>query len=127
MESKVEDRKFAVEGQRGRFDLRLSTFDGQGPIVTEDDPWEQAVETAQLYEAELMALRLREAGFDARVLDQSFRQEPLPNVRSFAVVRVLVPAGQAEAARRLLAQPVDMPPDIELVEPQDEDSGDEKS
>jgi hypothetical protein len=116
--------------------------------VSENDPWEQVAEASQVYEAELMALRLREAGIDARVLDQSFRQEPLPNVRSFAVVRVLVPAEQAEEARRVLAQPVDMPPDIELVDesprsprdraeegtpeftsgvPDDENSGDEKS
>jgi hypothetical protein len=97
--------------------------------VTDDQgaAWEQVAEASQIYEAELMALRLREAGVEARILDQSFRQEPLPNVRSFAVVRVLVPAEQAEAARQLLAQPVDMPPDIELVGSEDEDSGGEKS
>ena len=70
--------------------------------------WEQIAETSQAYLAELMALRLREAGIEVRVLDQSFRQEPLPNVRAFAVVRVLVPADQADEARQLLetAQPL---------------------
>ena len=48
--------------------------------------------------------RLREAGMDARVLDQSYRQEPVPSVRSLALVRVLVPATEAPAARRLLAE-----------------------
>jgi hypothetical protein len=65
--------------------------------------WEQVVETAHAWEAELMALRLRESGIEAEVLDQTFRQEPLPNVRAFAVVRVLVPRGRSEEARRVLA------------------------
>jgi hypothetical protein len=56
-----------------------------------------------------MALRLRESGLQAEVLDQSFKQEPLPNVRSFSVVRVLVPAEQAARAREVLERPVDLP------------------
>jgi hypothetical protein len=70
--------------------------------------WEQVAETSQLFEAELMALRLREAGIEADVIDQSFKQEPLPNVRSFAVVRVLVPSDKAGEAREILAHPVDL-------------------
>lgn len=73
------------------------------------DGWEQVAETRQVFEAELMALRLRECGIEAEVLDQSFRQEPLPNVRSFSVVRVLVPAEKAARARELLDRPVDLP------------------
>ena len=73
------------------------------------DGWEQVAETRQVFEAELMALRLRESGIDAEVLDQSFKQEPLPNVRSFSVVRVLVPAEHAAQARELLERPVDLP------------------
>ncbi len=65
--------------------------------------WDTVLETRQVYEAELAAGRLREAGLDARVIDQSYRQEPVPSVRSFALVRVLVPVGQAEEARTLLA------------------------
>jgi hypothetical protein len=68
-------------------------------------------ETAQLYEAELAALRLREAGFEPRVIDQSYRQEPLPMVRSFAIVRVLVEAARAEEARRLLRETRELPED----------------
>ncbi len=75
--------------------------------------WDTVGETGQLYEAELMALRLRQAGIDARILDQSYRQEPLPSVRSLALVRVLVPAEDAPAARKLLAEPVDLPEDAE--------------
>jgi putative signal transducing protein len=73
------------------------------------DGWEQVAETRQVFEAELMALRLREGGIDAEVLDQSFKQEPLPNVRSFSVVRVLVPAEQVTRARELLERPIDLP------------------
>jgi len=78
----------------------LSADDEQGPR----DDWEAIAETGEVYEAELMALRLRGAGLDARVIDQSFRQEPLPIVRSFAIVRVYVPVASAEEARRLLAE-----------------------
>ena len=73
--------------------------------------WDVVLEANQVFEAELAALRLREAGIEARVIDQSYRQEPLPLVRSFAVVRVLVQAAQAEEARRLLQQPRDLPED----------------
>ena len=73
--------------------------------------WDGVLETSQLYEAELAALRLREGGFEPRVIDQSYRQEPLPMVRSFAVVRVLVEAGRAEAARQLLGVSRELPED----------------
>ena len=79
------------------------------------DGWTQVVETGQSYEGELIALRLRAAGIDAKVVDQTFRQEPLPSVRSFAVVRVLVPEDQAARAREVLARPVDLPSDAEFV------------
>jgi hypothetical protein len=72
-------------------------------------------EAGQLYEAELMAMRLRAAGMEARILDQSYRQEPLPCVRALALVRVLVPEEDAPAARRLLAQPEDLPEDAEIL------------
>ena len=66
--------------------------------------WVQVAETAQSYEAELIAGRLRAAGMESKVLDQTFRQEPLPSVRSFAVVRVLVPEDQEAQAREVLAK-----------------------
>jgi len=77
------------------------------------DGWTQVAETGQPYEGELIALRLREAGIDAKVVDQTFRQEPLPSVRSFAVVRVLVPESQEAQARELLARPAPLPADAE--------------
>jgi hypothetical protein len=75
--------------------------------------WEPAAEASQRYEAELMALRLRAAGIPAAIVDQSFRQEPLPNVRSFAIVRVLVPSEHVERARRLLAEHAGLPEEAE--------------
>jgi hypothetical protein len=73
------------------------------------DGWEQVAETSQVFEAELMALRLRESGIEAEVIDQSFKQEPLPNVRSFSVVRVLVPGEKVQQARDVLARSVALP------------------
>jgi hypothetical protein len=79
--------------------------------------WDVVLETSQLYEAELAALRLREAGLEAQVIDQSYRQEPVPMVRAFSVVRVLVKAEQAEAARLLLQELQHLPEDAESEEP----------
>ena len=75
--------------------------------------WDTVLETRQVYEAELAAGRLREAGLDAQVIDQSYRQEPLPSVRSFAVVRVLVPAERAAEARGILAERAELPDGVE--------------
>jgi len=69
--------------------------------VWRSEGWVQVAEAAQPYEGELIAGRLRAAGIDAKVVDQSFHQEPLPMVRSFAVVRVLVPTDQEEKAREV--------------------------
>jgi hypothetical protein len=66
------------------------------------DGWEMVAEVARRYEADLMAGRLQQSGIDARVVDKSFRQEPLPTVRSFAIVRVYVPNERAGEARRIL-------------------------
>lgn len=88
--------------------------------VWRSDGWVQAAETAQPYEAELIALRLREAGIDAEVVDQTFRQEPLPSVRSFAVVRVLVPEDKEEQAREVLSRPAPLPEDAEVADKEDE-------
>ena len=77
----------------------------------------QVAESGQLWEAELMAGRLRAEGVDAHVVDQTFHAEPMPNVRNFAVVRVLVPRAQADEARRILATPAP-PPDAEPGTPE---------
>ena len=78
-----------------------------GARVSHGD-WDTVLETRQVYEAELAAGRLREAGIDARVVDQSYRQEPVPSVRSLAIVRVLVPADLAAEARAVLAEGVEL-------------------
>ena len=75
--------------------------------------WDQVAESGQAYEAELMALRIRDAGIEAQVVDQTFHQEPLPNVRNFSVVRVLVPSDRAEEARQLLAAQVPLAEDAD--------------
>ena len=76
----------------------------------------QVAETREIFEAELIALKLRDAGIDAQVLDQSFKQEPLPNVRAFSVVRVMVPASSSEDARRVLSEGEPLPEDAEPAE-----------
>ena len=68
-------------------------------------------ETHQIFEAELIALKLREAGIEAQILDQSFKQEPLPNVRAFSVVRVMVKSSEHEDAERILSQGEALPED----------------
>ena len=75
--------------------------------------WDQVAETAQIFEAELIALRLRESGIEAEVVDQTFNQEPLPIVRSFSVVRVLVPKDKMAEATRILEHPEPLPEDGE--------------
>jgi hypothetical protein len=67
--------------------------------------WNKVAEVAHRYEADLMAGRLRESGIDALVIDKSFHQEPIPNARFLAIVRVYVPADRAEDARRILENP----------------------
>jgi hypothetical protein len=79
--------------------------------------WDTVLEARQVYEAELGAGRLREAGIDARVIDQSYRQEPVPSVRSFSIVRVLVPAERAAEARVILAEGALAPPEGESEDP----------
>ena len=69
---------------------------------TRDADWEQLVETSDLYEAKLIAMRLAGGGVDARVLDQTFHQEPMPSVRQISLVRVLVPSDQLALGRKIL-------------------------
>jgi len=88
---------------------------GGGARASHGD-WDVVLETGQLYEAELAALRLRSAGLEARVIDQSYRQEPVPFVRALSTVRVLVPAGSAAEARALLAAGVELPEGMESEE-----------
>lgn len=75
--------------------------------------WVSVGEVGQIYEAELIALRLREAGIEARVLEKSFQQIPLPQVRSFEKTQVMVPAARGEEARRILTESSNLPEDGE--------------
>jgi hypothetical protein len=84
-----------------------------GDVRASHGDWDTVLETRQVYEAELAAGRLREAGIDARVIDQSYRQEPVPSVPGLARVRVLVPAERAALARTLLAEATFLPEEVE--------------
>jgi hypothetical protein len=70
--------------------------------------WDEVFETGTAYEAELVAMRLREAGIEAQVVDQTFTEAPMPKVSNFNLVRVLVPSERADEARAIVAQPVEL-------------------
>ena len=80
-----------------------------GDVRGSHGDWDTVLQTSQVYEAEFAAGRLREAGIDARVIDQSYRQEPVPSVPGLARVRVLVPAERAAEARAVLAEEAEPP------------------
>jgi hypothetical protein len=82
--------------------------------------WVQIAEVRQRYEAELIRMRLEGAGIEAHIIDQTYNQEPMPDVRSLSLVRVLTPAERAEEARRVLAAPVDLPEDADEAAPGDD-------
>ena len=84
-----------------------------------DSGWEEVAETGQIFEAELMAMRIRESGIEAQVVDQTFHAEPLGN-RDFSRVRVLVPPGRAEEARAILEKEDPLPEDADVGAPEDE-------
>ena len=71
-------------------------------------------ELSHLWQAELITGRLRESGIDAQILDQTFHQEPVPQVRAFAVVRVFVPSAREEEAKRLVNEGFELSDDVEL-------------
>ena len=70
--------------------------------------WDSVFESGTAYEAELVAMRLRDAGIDAQVVDRTFTEAPMPNVSNFNTVQVLVPTERAEEARAVVAQPVEL-------------------
>jgi hypothetical protein len=75
--------------------------------------WASVAEVGQVYEAELIALRLREAEIEAEIIDQGSEEFPIPASTDFERIRVMVPAAKAAAARQLLEQPVTLPEDGE--------------
>jgi hypothetical protein len=85
--------------------------------------WDTVAEVGQRYEADLIADHLRDAGIEAEVVDQTFRQEPLTRIAAFSVVRVLVPVNRADEARRVLAEPMEaLGEDAEVGAPEAEPS-----
>jgi len=78
------------------------------------DDWQSVAAVGQMYEAELIALQLQEAGIEAQIIDQSFEQVPLSNVSNFEKVRVVVPTARVEEAQRILSQQVALPEDADV-------------
>jgi hypothetical protein len=85
--------------------------------------WDQVFETGTAFEAQMVALRLRDAGIEAQVVDQTFTEAPMPKVSDINLVRVLVPLAQAEDARRLVAENVELPADSEVPDAAPEEPG----
>ena len=72
------------------------------PESNQLEDWVQVAEVSQVWQGELVAGRLRASGIEAEIVDQTFHQEPMPSVRAFAVVRVLVRREHVEEAKRVL-------------------------
>jgi hypothetical protein len=89
------------------------------------EDWVQVAEVTQVWQGELIAGRLRASGIEAELVDQTFHQEPMPNVRAFAVVRVLVRMEQVEEAKRLLDKALELPDDTEVTSAEDDDERNE--
>jgi len=83
------------------------------PEEAPEPGWTQVAEVRQRYEAELIRMRLESAGIETHLIDQTYNQEPMPDVRSLSLVRVLAPADRAQEAHDLLAAPVDLPEDAD--------------
>ena len=85
------------------------------------EDWVQVAEVSQVWEGELIAGRLRASGIEAEIVDQTFHQEPMPSVRAFAVIRVLVRVEQEEEARRILDQGLELADDGAVTSAEDDD------
>jgi hypothetical protein len=81
--------------------------------------WVQVAEFPQTWQADLLVGRLRESGIEAEMLDQTFHQELLPNVRAFAVVRVFVPVVQEEQAKDVISKGFELPEDVDFASDED--------
>lgn len=91
------------------------------PESNQLEDWIQVAEVSQVWQGELIVGRLRASGFEAEIVDQTFHQEPMPSVRAFAVVRILVRREQAEEAKRVLDQALELPDDDEATSAEDDD------
>jgi len=90
------------------------------PESHQPDDWVQVAEVGQVWQGELIVGRLRASGIDAEIVDQTFHQEPVPNVRAFAVVRVFVRMEQLEEAKRLLDEALELPDDVDVTSAEDD-------
>lgn len=88
------------------------------------EDWIQVAEVSQVWQGELIAGRLRASGIEAEIVDQTFHQEPMPSVRAFAVVRVLVRREHVEEAKRVLDQTLELPEDADVTAAEDDDEAD---
>jgi hypothetical protein len=95
------------------------------PESNRPEDWVQVAEVTQVWQAELIAGRLRASDIEAEIVDQTFHQEPMPNVRAFAVVRVLVRMEQVEEAKRVLDQALELPDDTKVTSAEDDDERNE--
>lgn len=91
------------------------------PESNELKDWVQVAEVNQVWQGELIAGRLRASGIEAEIVDQTFHQEPMPSVRAFAVVRVLVRMEQLKEAKRVLHEALELPDDAEVTPVEDDD------
>jgi hypothetical protein len=91
------------------------------PESNQLDDWVQVAEVSQVWQGQLIVGRLRASGIEAEIVDQTFHQEPMPSVRAFAVIRILVRMEQAEEAKRVLDQTLELPDDAEVTSAEDDD------
>jgi len=78
------------------------------------DDWEEIRVVRQPFEAEMITARLQEAGIEAAIVDQGFELVPLTNVSDFDLIRIVVPTGRVEEARRVLSEIPALPEDAEV-------------
>ena len=90
------------------------------PESNQRQEWVQVVEVSQVWQGELIVGRLRASGIEAKIVDQTFHQEPMPSVRAFAVVRVLVRMEHVKDAKRVLDEAVELD-DAEATSAKDDD------
>lgn len=91
------------------------------PESNQRQDWVQVAEVNQVWQGELIVGRLRASGIEAEIVDQTFHQEPLPSVRAFAVVRVLVRMEQLEEAKRVLDEAPELVDDADVASAKDDD------
>jgi hypothetical protein len=102
----------------------LPALPADGEAAPEDpgEGWVAVAAASQAMAAELLALRLREEGIDARLLDPRLAGGEADEAPRW---RLAVREGQEAAAREALAREVELPEDAEFAEA-DEEIGEER-